>query len=102
MSGFDWVKARNECSAANDFKRLAEAVCKDMKARIKQDDSLKHRLEYRDRGADEFAVRKRDSHEIVFSRINETIEISYVHQSGAEERLLAVTVGMNEQGGNAP
>ena len=98
MSAFDWVAARNDCTAASEFKKLAVAVIKDMKARIDQDESLKHQLEYRKDNADSFAVLKRGSHEILFERVGESINVAYIHQSGAERHLLAVTVGMNEQG----
>ena len=98
MSGFNWVEARYDCTAESEFKKLADAVVEDIKARIGQDESIKHDLEYRPCDANKFVVRKHGSHEIVFERTGETINISYVHQSGTERRLLAVTVGMNEQG----
>ena len=98
MTNFDWVTARNNCTAASEFENLRAAVIDDMKTRIAQDDALKHALEYRDHGADKFAVRKQGSHEILFQRVDETIKIVNIHQSGTERHLLTVTVGMNEQG----
>lgn len=98
MTDFNWVAARNDCTAANEFKRLAEAVCRDMKGRIDQDASLKDQLEYRACGVDKFVVRKHGSHEIVFERNGETINVTNAHQSGSERQLLTVTVGMNETG----
>ena len=98
MTGFDWATARNNCTAASEFKNLRAAVIVDMKTRIEQDDTLKHALEYRDQGTDKFAVRKRDSHEIMFQRVGETIAITNIHQSGTERSALSVNVGMNDQG----
>lgn len=98
MSEFDWVTARNNCTAASEFKNVSAAVIADMKTRIEQYGALKHDLEYRACGDDKFAVRQRGSHEIVFERVGETITVTYVHQSGTERPLLTVTVGMNEQG----
>ena len=95
---FDWVTERNNCTAASEFKKLTAAVLADMKTRIDQVDALKHQLEYRSCGEDKFAIRKRDSHEVVFERIGETIKATSVHLSGTERELLTVAVGMNEQG----
>ena len=98
MSGFDWVTARNNCTAASEFKNLRAAVIADMKTRTEQDGSLKHQLEFREIDEDRFAVRKSGSHEIVFERDGEKITASNVHQSGTERHIITVVVGMNEQG----
>ena len=91
MTGFNWVESRYDCTATSEFKKLATAVVADIKARIDQDESIKHELEYRPCDTNKFVVRKHGSHEIVFERIGETINIAYVHQSGTERRLLVVT-----------
>ena len=98
MTDFNWVEARYDCTAESEFKKLADAVVEDIKARIGQDESIKHDLEYRYCDTNKFVVRKLGSHEIVFERIGETISVSYVHQSGTERKLLVVTVSMNKQG----
>ncbi len=95
---FDWVTERNNCTAESEFKKLMATVLADMKTRIDQADTLKHQLEYRSCGEDKFVIRKRDSHEVVFERIGETIKATSVHLSGTERELLTVAVDMNEQG----
>ena len=73
-------------------------VREDVAARVKQDFSMDQRLKCDRCNKDRFFVRLYGSHEIVFTRQGEDIQIGYAHQSGEKRHLLTVTVGMNDQG----
>ncbi|MDE0002607.1 MAG: hypothetical protein OXQ29_07920 [Rhodospirillaceae bacterium] len=98
MSEFDWVKARNDCRAESAFRSLSADIVGDMKTRIEHNPTLKHALEYNDVSPNCFSIRRRESHEVVFERVDETIKAVNVHQSGSEHELITVDVGMNEDG----
>lgn len=98
MDDFNWVEARNDCTASSAFKALFAGVVQDLKTRLDQDGSLRQQFEIEHRSENEFFVRKQGSHEIVFERVEEAIRAVRVHLSGTERELLMVTVGMNEQG----
>ena len=95
---FDWVTARNDCTARSAFSELRDAVISDIKARIGQVPELDRQLEFHDKDTDTFSVAKPGSHMIVFARVGETIAVSRRPISGATEDLATVAVGMNDEG----
>lgn len=99
MSEFDWVTARNNCTAVSEFKNLASSINSDIKTRIDQDETMKQKIEFIPNGENKFAVRRNGSHEIMFEQSGEAINIVRINQNGTERDLLTVTVSMNEQGG---
>lgn len=99
MDDFNWVDARNNCTAANAFENLADGVRADIEMRVRQKPSLEQKIDYRRCDDDNFLVRRYGSHQIEFRRVDEeTIKISHSPQSSEARALLTVTVGMNDEG----
>ena len=98
MTEFDWVSARFACTAESAFERMRKDVMTDVANRCQQQETLSDSLEYFSDAPHRFGIRKQGSHEIVFERIRETIQVTHYHVSGTRRSLVTVEVGMNEDG----
>ena len=95
---FDWVAARNNCTAASVFQQLLAAVCLDRKKRLEQNAILEQTLVFNICNENKFFIRKIGSHTVVFERSGETIKVDRVHIAGEERPILRLSVHMNDKG----
>lgn len=98
MSGFDWVKARSDCTAHKVFEQLQADVKRDLDCFTKLHPGPAQSLEFEACGKDRFHVGHKQSHRVVFERQDKEIHIVRWAYMGEATPLMVLTASLDDDG----
>ena len=98
MSGFDWVKARTECTPERVFESLADAVQQDLERHGKLNPGLAQSQSLKVCNDDLFYVERSGVHRIVFERTKQRIIVKRWSRDGQPTPILSLVVKLGESG----
>ena len=98
MIGFDWVRARSDCTVENVFERLAKEVQEDFQIFTVRHPGLAQAREFGPCGKDRFFVGHRQVHRVVFERVADEIRITRWAYQGDPTPLMVLKVRLDDNG----
>ena len=96
--GFDWVKARSECTLEKEFDRLAKAVQRDLERHNALNPGIAQCQTFHICCGDRFYIQRKGEHRVIFEMERGRIRIGRWARKGEHTPITDVTVRLDEEG----